>query len=364
MAIRVALLKRVFLFRFEARTSRGKMKDRTSWFVRVNDDRHPDVFGIGECAPLPGLSAELTDGFESTLEDFVARFNNRGIAKCPSTLEEIDALITAEFPELRAQSSVVFAVETALLDLANGGNRILFDSSFTQGVPIPINGLIWMGGMDFMLQQIEIKLRDGFRCIKLKVGGIDFERECDILQYVRRKYFREDVTIRLDANGAFKPDDAAFKLRELSKFGIHSIEQPLKTGSSQLADLCKTSPIPVALDEELIGVEPGAREELLRRIGPQFIILKPALHGGLRSCEQWIRLAEAQKIGWWMTSALESNIGLNAIAQFTGRFPVTIPQGLGTGSLYDNNFSSPLEVDQKGFLRLNSRETWNPEEFN
>jgi o-succinylbenzoate synthase len=364
MALRATLFKRAFLFRFEARTSRGKMKDRTSWFLKIHDDREHGIFGVGEVAPLPGLSIELTDTFGADLEKFVEAFNASAIPSCPATLTEINHLIEERFIDITAKSSFVFALEVALLDLASGGRRRIFESGFTQGNLIPINGLIWMGGMDFMLQQIEIKLRDGFRCIKLKVGGLDFERECDILQYVRRKYFRDQVTIRLDANGAFKPEDADFKLHELSKYDIQSIEQPLKQGSPHLPALCKSTPIPIALDEELIGVKRSERTEVLERIKPQFIILKPSLHGGLLACEDWISRASQLGIGWWLTSALESNVGLNALAQFAGRFPITLHQGLGTGNLYDNNFSSPLEIDKKGLLGLNSRETWNAEEFN
>src|ERR1041385_7212889 len=197
--LKATLHKKVFHFSFEARTSRGVIKDRTSWFIKIFDEKDPSVFGIGECAPLTGLSPELNDGFESKLKEFIESFS---LSAIPSNLEEIHS----RFPSIQNMSSVVFAVETALLDLHHGGERTIFKSSFIEGKSIPINGLIWMGGMDFMLQQIEIKIRDGFRCIKLKVGGLDFEKECDVLQYVRRKYFRDDITIRLDANGAFKTD--------------------------------------------------------------------------------------------------------------------------------------------------------------
>jgi o-succinylbenzoate synthase len=259
---------------------------------------------------------------------------------------------------LQKNPAVVFAMETALLDLAHGGKRLIFDNSFAKGQPIEINGLIWMGGLDFMLQQIEIKIRDGFRCVKLKVGGIDFEKDLDILQYIRRKYFRENIVVRLDANGAFKLDEADYKLKELSKFDVHSIEQPIRKGAKELAELCKNSPIPIALDEELIGVVlKEEKAQLLERIKPQFIILKPSLHGGLFGCQEWIELAEAGKIGWWITSALESNIGLNAISQFAANYPISIPQGLGTGEIYTNNFPSPLTV-KKGFLSSNSAEKW------
>jgi o-succinylbenzoate synthase len=358
MSIKASLHKRTFQFSFSARTSRGPMKDRISWFIKVWDEASPQVCGIGECGPLPGLSPELNPEFETTLEKCISKLNSSNISiqqvhEAGSTLENLnDFLSFIEFPiSWDSSPSIRFAFETALLDLHHGGNRQLFDNVFVKGQSIPINGLIWMGGMDFMLQQIEIKIRDGFKCIKLKVGGLDFERECDVLQYIRRKYFRDNIIIRLDANGAFKPDDAMHKLREFSKFGIHSIEQPLKKGSDKLAGLCLESPIPVALDEELIGInDVKQKAALLDQIKPQFIILKPALHGGLLGCKQWIDLANGRNIGWWITSALESNIGLNAIAQFTANYPVEIHQGLGTGSIYENNFSSPLQIRKESLV--------------
>lgn len=347
MSLTATLHKKVFRFNFDARTSRGAMRERTSWFLELRDDANPVVSGIGECPPLAGLSPELDPQYEARLEEWVSKFNTKKIGLCRS-IGEVSALFEREFPDEANVSSLVFALETAMLDLANGGKRLLFNNSFVQGKAIPINGLIWMGGMDFMLQQIEIKIRDGFRCIKLKVGGLDFEKECDVLQYVRRKYFRETITIRLDANGAFRPDDALYKLQELARFNIHSIEQPLKKGSEFLPELCAKSPIPVALDEELIGA--GAPGALLDNVKPKFLVLKPALHGGLSGTARWIAEAEKRGIGWWITSALESNIGLNAIAQFLSDYPVAIPQGLGTGGLYENNFQSPLEVQNQGNL--------------
>jgi L-alanine-DL-glutamate epimerase-like enolase superfamily enzyme len=215
-----------------------------------------------------------------------------------------------------------------------------------------------MGGLDFMLQQIELKIRDGFKCVKLKVGGINFEKECDVLQYIRRKYFRDNITIRVDANGAFKPQDALNKLNELAKYDVHSIEQPIKPGLPEMEELCRISPIPIALDEELIGVNKTEdKEELLTRLKPAYIILKPTLHGGLYSCQEWIQLAEKQNIGWWITSALESNVGLNAIAQFTAEYTNALPQGLGTGMLYTDNIESPLIVNN-GFLVHESAYKW------
>jgi o-succinylbenzoate synthase len=257
------------------------------------------------------------------------------------SIEELDSekLVPKEFP------SISFAFETALLDLKNGGSRIVFENEFIKGKSLPINGLIWMGGMDFMLEQISRKIEQGFQCIKIKVGGLNFERECDVLGYIRSKYFDKDIMLRLDANGAFKAEEALNKLKALAEFNIHSIEQPIKQGLKEMAMLCKESPIPIALDEELTGVyDRTEKETLLKRINPQYIILKPTLHGGFKGCDEWIALAESLNIKWWITSALESNIGLNAICQFTEKYNVTLPQGLGTGMLYENNFPSPLEV--------------------
>lgn len=356
MALTALLDKRIFEFSFNARTSRGAMKDKTSWFFRLSD---AGTTGIGECGPLPGLSPELTPDFEDTLNQVVDFINQQQLsAPDRPDLQTVSIWIKQHFRDQKLSSSVLFALETALLDLVNGGQKLIFKNSFTEGVPIPINGLIWMGGLDFMLQQIEIKIRDGFTCLKLKVGSHDFEKECDVLQYIRRKYFRENITIRLDANGAFKPEEAHDKLNRLARYEIHSIEQPLKPGHAFLPELCKQSPIPIALDEEMIGVtNTQNRIELLNRVKPAYIILKPSLHGGLAACNEWIELAGKTGCGWWVTSALESNIGLNAIAQFTAKYPITLPQGLGTGMIYTNNVEGPLVVD-RGQLRFDESLNW------
>lgn len=332
------------------------MQERDCWFIKVEDD---NTFGLGEAAPLPGLSIELDEAYERNLEKFLDRFNKARISVPATTdLEQISKILTDIIPELPQFPSVLFAFEMALLDLCNGGNHILFRNQFIQGQPIPINGLIWMGGMDLMLQQIEIKIQEGFDCLKLKVGGLDFEKECDILQYIRRKYFKKDITLRLDANGAFKNDEVMYKLHELAKYDIHSIEQPIKAGNEMMAELCANSPIPIALDEELIGVMSNtAREKLLDKIKPQYIILKPSLHGGLFGCSQWISIAQQKKIGWWMTSALESSVGLNAIAQFTATYSNQLPQGLGTGKIYVDNIPSPLLV-KSGNLSYTGPDGW------
>ncbi len=350
MALQASYFIRVFEFNFKARTSRGLMRNKTSWFIRIRDEAEPTVFGIGECGPLPGLSVDALPDYEQMLVDLIDSFNRRQYTN-PNDVDFI-SLIPRHLP------SIIFGFETALLDLRNGGKRLIFDNDFLRGKEIPINGLIWMGDMDFMMGQISIKVSEGFNCIKLKVGGLDFDRECDVLQYIRKRYFREDVSIRVDANGAFKLDDALYKLEQLARFTVHSIEQPIKPNQDAMEELCRKSPIPVALDEELIGkFTADDKTRMLDRIKPQYLVLKPMLHGGLAGCEEWIRLAEERKVGWWLTSSLESSIGLNAIAQFSANYDNPIPQGLGTGKIYENNFESPLDV-KKGFLFHNPKERW------
>lgn len=356
MTLRASVIKKVFEFNFTARTSRGRMKDRTSWFIKLWDENNPSVFGLGECAPLPGLSMDDKPDYETVLNRVAENISTLKV-ESSSWLSEAYEIVPAGFP------SILFGLETALLDLKNGGKRVIFDNSFIACKAIPINGLVWMGDLDLMLQQASIKIEEGFRCIKVKVGGLNFEKECDILNYIRKKYYREEIVLRLDANGAFKTDEALYKLYDLSKFKIHSIEQPIKPGQPELEELCRKSPIPIALDEEMIGVSTAdAKKDLLSRIKPQFIIIKPSLHGGIRGSQEWISVAESFGIGWWITSALESNIGLNAICQFTANYSVAIPQGLGTGTLYENNFDSPLEV-KKGEIFYNPKLSWNVEEF-
>ncbi len=351
MALQAHFRKKVFHFNFEARTSRGRMKDKTSWFIVLYDERNPSCFGIGECGPLPGLSPEDVPEFEPVLQELISRISGRSTL----SVQDVSTLVPPQY------SSVVFGLETALLDLHHGGKRLVYDNSFVKGVPIPINGLVWMGDLDQMLQQASLKIAEGYRCIKIKVGGLNFEKECDILHYIRKKYFREDITLRLDANGAFKVDEALYKLKELSRFTIHSIEQPIRPGSEELEELCRKSPIPVALDEELIGRH-GDKQKLLEKIRPQYIILKPTLHGGLQACAAWIQTAESLGIGWWLTSALESNIGLNAISQFAANYPLKLHQGLGTGQLYEDNIPSPLEAG-KGFLKYRDSVNWDLSEL-
>jgi len=315
-------------FKRPAKTSHGEYRMRTVWFLFLEEN---DKTGIGECAPLPGLSTETPEEVETLLKKICT--NPAYFVENPIETQNI--------------SSVRFAFETALPDLQNGGRQILFPSGFSEGKKgIPINGLVWMGEADFMLQQIQEKIEAGFHCIKLKIGSLDFEKELEILGSIRKKYDAGQITLRVDANGAFKPNEALEKLQRLAQFDIHSVEQPITAGQwNEMAAVCKESPILVALDEELIGIHSkNEKEELLDAICPQYLVLKPSLHGGFSGCNEWIELAEKRSIGWWVTSYLESNIGLNAIAQWTFNKNAQGYQGLGTGGLFTNNILSPLEI--------------------
>lgn len=354
MALQASFFKRTFHFSFNARTSRGAMKQRDSWFLKVWDSGSPEVFGIGEAGPVPGLSSEKPTDIHKQLTDVVQKISSGLSLASVRSIPEINE----QFRSMTLYPSVLVAVETALLDLQSGGKRIIFNNDFVKGKPVSINGLVWMGGLDVMLQQVSIKIEEGFTCIKLKIGGLNFEKELDILQFVRRKYFRDQINIRLDANGAFKAEQVMYKLMDLSQYDVHSIEQPLKAGSSFLPELCQKSPIPIALDEELTGISTReGKMELLDRVKPQFLVLKPSLHGGFYGCAEWISLADERGIGWWVTSAMESNVGLNAIAQFASNYPLPLPQGLGTGTIFRDNIPSPLEV-KRGTLVYDTQGIW------
>ena len=307
------------------------MTEKETWFIILEKDGKK---GIGECGILRGLSADDRPDYEEIL-----RWTCENIHLGENQLWE--ALM--EFP------SIQFGVEMAFRSLESETPFLLFPSDFTKGEKsIEINGLVWMGEEAFMKQQIEEKLATGFRCVKLKIGAIDFDQELQLLRYIRQHFTPEQVEIRVDANGAFDKTLALDKLNQLSGFELHSIEQPIqKNNTDSMAELCKTTPIPIALDEELIGVFSLAdKEALLQKIKPQYIILKPSFVGGFRGSKEWIALAEKYNVGWWITSALESNIGLNAIAQWTFLQNNSMPQGLGTGALYTNNFDCPLQVAQ------------------
>lgn len=348
MSLYGSFLSRTFTFRFDARTSRGRMKDRRSWFIKVVDTNEPEKAGYGECAPLPGLSVDDVPEFEEVLTGVVEKVG--GMTLSGDILQIVHEIVPEGFP------SITFGLETALLDLNNGGSRLIFDNSFIRGTPVPINGLVWMADRASMMKQVRELVAKGFSCIKIKIGGLGFEVECDMLREIRHLYDTDTITLRLDANGAFDDRDASAKLEALSEFSIHSIEQPVRPGSKQLAEICRHSPVPIALDEELIGNE-SVKQQLLETIRPSFIVLKPSLHGGIYHCRDWIGVAGHLGIGWWVTSALESSIGLNAISQFTAGYAPVIPQGLGTGSIYTDNVPSPLRV-MNGCLQYDPSGTW------
>lgn len=333
------IIPRTFRFRFDARTSRGPMPDRSIWLVKLTDLEHGTV-GWGEAAPLPGLSQESY----LEVEESLAIISNK-IERCPDPIGAPEAWLHA-LGYLEWSSSVRMALETAVHDVFNGGRRKIFTSDFMDGVPIPINGLIWMGTKDWMWSQVQDKIKEGFTCIKLKVGGLDFESELEILSGIRKFDPGNSLLLRLDANGAFDPDKALDRLDLLAPFGIHSIEQPIRPGArAALSRICSQSPIPIALDEELIGIDRlDAKRELLVESGAQYLVLKPSLHGGFHGTREWIQVAGELGRGWWITSALESPVGLNAIAQFTALYKPDGFQGLGTGSIFEANILSPLVV--------------------
>ena len=321
--------KYILNFKRPSGTSRGVMNEKETWFIIIENNKKK---GIGECGILRGLSIDDRPDYEAKLQWTCANIH---LGKDVLW----DALL--EFP------SIQFGVEMAFQSLASESPFLLFPSEFTAGTKaMEINGLVWMGNEVFMKQQIEEKLAEGFRCIKLKIGAIDFDVELQLLRFIRRHFTAEQVEIRVDANGAFTLDSALDKLIQLSEFELHSIEQPIaKNNTDSMAELCKVSPFPIALDEELIGIfKEEEKEKLLVKIKPKYIILKPSFIGGFKGTQQWISLAEKHKIKWWITSALESNIGLNAISQWTYLQHNLMPQGLGTGGLYTNNFDCPLVV--------------------
>lgn len=340
--------KRTLHFKQPAGTSRGVYTTRKIWFVHLSDG---ELEGVGECAPLPDLSCDAMsdEAYEAKLNHFCQNLCETG------TIDE-DAM--------RDYPSMLFGLETALLDLQNKLSilnskfSILFDTPFSRGEEgIPINGLVWMGNHEEMLQRLEEKLEKGFRCVKLKIGAIDFDQELDLIKRIRDRFSFHEVELRLDANGAFEYEEALYKLELLSQYNIHSIEQPIKQGQwAYMAELCRESPLPIALDEELIGVnDPEMKHHMLNIIKPRYIILKPSLHGGMSGCREWIQTANDLGIGSWITSALESNIGLNAIAQFASDVygpHITMPQGLGTGQLFTDNIPMPLSIKGDEIRRI------------
>ena len=334
--------KYILDFKQPSGTSRGILKTKETWFIVLNKDGKR---GVGECGVLRGLSIDDRPDYEATLQ-WTCRNVRLGLEVL------LDKLI--EFP------SIQIGLEMAFKSLESENEFELFPSDFTKGkASIPINGLIWMGTEAFMKEQIQDKIEAGFSCIKMKIGAIDFKTELNLLKSIRKNFSESDIELRVDANGAFKPDEALEKLKQLSDYKLHSIEQPIKAGQfEEMARLCEKTTLPIALDEELIGVfSKTKKEELLQIIKPQYIILKPSFIGGFKGSNEWISLAEQQNIGWWITSALESNVGLNAIAQYTFLKNNDMPQGLGTGSLFTNNFQSPLKV-KNGTLHYNLKQYW------
>ncbi|WP_310993783.1 o-succinylbenzoate synthase [Aequorivita marina] len=334
--------KHILDFKRPSGTSRGVMNTKETFFLIL---KNGEATGVGECGLLRGLSVDDTPHFEEKLQ-WVCKNISLGEEKLYHAL--------TEFPAIQ------FGLETAFKSLQSKNSFVLYPSGFTRGEEqIAINGLVWMGDKAFMKDQIAEKLKQGFSCIKMKIGAIDFKTELELLKSIRNEFSVSEVELRVDANGAFSRREALEKLKVLSDLELHSIEQPIKQGQWQeMARLCEDTPLPIALDEELIGVfSEEEKHKLMTTINPQYIILKPSLIGGFRGSDSWIRLSESHNAGWWITSALESNIGLNAISQFTFTKSSKLPQGLGTGSLYTNNIESPLEVSN-GALHYNPNHDW------
>ena len=326
--MKIDIEERVLHFKQPAGTSRGVYTERKIWLVKMTDR---DAVGIGECAPLPKLSCDDIPHYAEVLRRFCDEVERSG---------QLDTEALRDYP------SMLFGLETAMLSFA----KTQHSTPFSKGeVGIPINGLVWMGTYEEMKERIEQKLAQGFHCIKLKIGAIDFDAELELIKKIRERFSHQEVELRVDANGAFPFDEALYKLELLSQYALHSIEQPIKAGQwANMAELCRESPLPIALDEELIGVnDPDQKRQMLNIIRPRYIILKPSLHGGMMGVREWIDIANDMDIGSWITSALESNIGLNAIAQFCADVygdNITMPQGLGTGQLFTDNIPMPLEI--------------------
>jgi o-succinylbenzoate synthase len=333
--MRIEIEERTLHFKQPAGTSRGVYTERRIWLVTVTDG---SAIGIGECAPLPKLSCDDIPNYAEVLRHFC---------------DEVERTGEIPYEALRDYPSMLFGLETALYEVRRKkeeGRDVLFDTPFSRGeVGIPINGLVWMGTFDEMRERIEQKLEQGFRCVKLKIGAIDFDAELELIKQIRGRFSHHEVELRVDANGAFRFDEALYKLELLSQYALHSIEQPIKAGQwANMAELCRESPLPIALDEELIGVnDPEQKRQMLNIIKPRYIILKPSLHGGMMGVREWVDIARDMGIGSWITSALESNIGLNAIAQLCSDIygdAIKMPQGLGTGQLFTDNIPMPLEI--------------------
>ena len=364
---KIEISERTLHFKQPAGTSRGVYTTRHSYYLTLTSDEMPGVEGVGECATLPDLSCDAKPEYEMTLRQ---------------VCQMVEQMGRIPYDMIRAYPSITFGLETAFASFFDAAKKFLeivptegassssemlkqkggsvpvgmenltdlFDSPFGRGEEgITINGLVWMGTYEEMLARLEEKLQAGFHCVKLKIGAIDFFKELDLIKRIRDVYTQEQVELRVDANGGFLPENAMSQLEALAKYDIHSIEQPIKQHQwPKMAQLCRETPLPIALDEELIGVNVRSmKEALLDTIRPQYIILKPSLHGGIYGCNEWIQLANQRGIGSWITSALESNIGLHAIAHYAAKVygpNVEMPQGLGTGQLFTDNIPMPLEI--------------------
>ncbi|PIN28033.1 o-succinylbenzoate synthase [Prevotella intermedia] len=334
---KITITSKLLHFLQPAGTSRGVYNTRLSFYLKLTSDEQPNVVGVGECATLPDLSCDAMppNDYERKLRTFCDEYERTGVI---------------DYEAMRAYPSMLFGLETAVAQLNAKGSLNFFDTPFGRGEEgIPINGLVWMGTFEEMFERLEAKLKAGFRCIKIKIGAIDFDRELQLIRHIRSTFSRKDVELRVDANGGFTPEEALSRMEALVQYDIHSIEQPIKQHQwTKMARLCAATPLPIGLDEELIGVNERQKKiELLDTIRPQYIVLKPSLHGGMAGTEEWIQLARERNIGSWITSALESNVGLNAIAQLTASIygtNIRHAQGLGTGQLFADNIEMPLKV--------------------
>ena len=334
---KITITSKLLHFLQPAGTSRGVYNTRLSFYLKLTSDEQPDVVGVGECAALPDLSCDAMppNEYECKLRTFCDEYERTGVI---------------DYEAMRAYPSMLFGLETAVAQFNAKGSLNFFDTPFGRGEEgIPINGLVWMGTFEEMFERLEAKLKAGFRCIKIKIGAIDFDRELQLIRHIRSTFSRNDVELRVDANGGFTSKEALSRMEALVQYDIHSIEQPIKQHQwAEMARLCAATPLPIGLDEELIGVnERQNKIELLDTIRPQYIVLKPSLHGGMAGTEEWIQLARERNIGSWITSALESNVGLNAIAQLTASIygtNIRHAQGLGTGQLFADNIEMPLKV--------------------
>lgn len=332
----IEISERTLHFKQPAGTSRGVYTTRQSYYLTITDDDRPGIKGVGECATLPDLSCDAVPEYFKILSDICRMVEQTG---------------NIPYEMLRPYPSILFGLETAFAQLDANGSTRLYDTPFGRGEEgITINGLVWMGTFEEMYSRLEAKLKAGFHCVKLKIGAIDFNKELDLIKHIREAFDKNTIELRVDANGGFTPENAMARLEALAQYDIHSIEQPIKQHQwGEMARLCKETPLPIALDEELIGVNvKSMKEYLLDTIRPQYIILKPSLHGGMYGCNEWIQMAKERGIGSWITSALESNVGLNAIAHYCAQIygpAVSMPQGLGTGQLFTDNIEMPLMIE-------------------